>query len=111
MKVAAEMLRQWHREDPVRLLQAALWQAECLAEMAPELAKCGQSLRSTHPLQMSLAIGAAGVQLGPRALAVAADLNKAKGLSMRKACAVFRELRDCPGRDASKHVTFYAGLN
>src|SRR5208283_6048441 len=47
---------------------------------------------STHPLQMSLAIGAAGVQLGPRALALAADLNKAKGLPMRKTCAV---LRDC----------------
>src|SRR5271157_5503430 len=165
MKVAAEMLRQWHREDPVRLLQAALWQAERLAEMAPKLpgrerghpgafrrkpdhidedievqlcfcphcggtqfkdhnaieqliedippvrpqvtrlttyqatcVQCGQSLRSTHPLQMSLAIGAAGVQLGPRALAVAADLNKAKGLSMRKACAV---LRDCFGLQLS----------
>src|ERR1700719_1894446 len=53
---------------------------------------CGQSVRSKHPLQMSLAIGAAGVHLGPRALALAADLNKAKGLSMRKSCAV---LRDC----------------
>src|ERR1700724_835905 len=53
---------------------------------------CGQSVRSQHPLQMSLAIGAAGVQLGPRALALAADLNKAKGLPMRKTCAV---LRDC----------------
>ena len=41
---------------------------------------------------MSLASGAAGVQLGPNALALAADLNKAKGLSMRKTCAV---LRDC----------------
>jgi hypothetical protein len=41
---------------------------------------------------MSLAIGAAGVQLGPRALALAADLNKAKGLSMRKTCRI---LRDC----------------
>src|ERR1700693_6223605 len=29
---------------------------------------CGQSVRSKHPLQMSLAIGAAGVHLGPRAL-------------------------------------------
>jgi transposase len=43
---------------------------------------------------MSLASGAAGVQLGPRALALAADLNKAKGLSMRKTCAV---LQDCLG--------------
>ena len=53
---------------------------------------CGQTVRSQHPLQMSLAIGAAGVQLGSRALALAADLNKAKGLSMRKTCAVLREL-------------------
>ena len=55
-------------------------------------ARCGQNVRSSHPLQMSLAIGAAGVQLGPRALALAADLNKAKGLSMRKTCVI---LRDC----------------
>src|ERR1700719_4309573 len=214
MNCSAAILRQWRREDPDRLLQAALSQAECLAEMAPELdalraenaslhqqledktkriaqleeplaaaqraahrqaapfrvepqkralapkrpgrkrghprafrhqpdhidedleAKlcscphcggaqfkdqhtieqliedlppvrphvtrlttyqatcvgCGQSVRSQHPLQMSLAVGAAGVHLGPRALALAADLNKAKGLSMRKSCAV---LRDC----------------
>jgi hypothetical protein len=44
------------------------------------------------------AIGAAGVHLGPRALALAADLNKAKGLSMRKTCAV---LRDCFGLQLS----------
>jgi len=61
-------------------------------------AGCGQSVRSSHPLQMSLASGAAGVHLGPRALALAADLNKAKGLSMRKTCAV---LRDCFGLQLS----------
>lgn len=55
---------------------------------------CGEEVRSNHPLQMSLAVGAAGVQLGPHALAIAADLNKAKGLSMRKTCAV---LADCFG--------------
>src|SRR3984893_16976456 len=214
MKITAGILRQWHRENPARLLQAALLQAERLTEMAPELdalrtqnaslhqqlevktkriaqleealqaaqraahrqaapfrvepqkravapkrpgrkrghpgacrhkpevideslevqlcscpycggsqfkdphtieqliedipsvrphitrlttyqascVRCGQSVRSEHPLQMSLAIGAAGVQLGPGALALAADLNKAKGLSMRKTCAV---LHDC----------------
>jgi hypothetical protein len=37
MKVAAALLRQWHRDNPARLLQAALWQAERLAQMAPEL--------------------------------------------------------------------------
>ena len=56
--------------------------------------ECGEEVRSNHPLQMSLAVGAAGVQLGPHALAIAADLNKAKGLSMRKTCAV---LADCFG--------------
>jgi len=52
---------------------------------------CGQSVHSKHPLQMSVAIGAAGVHLGPRALALAADLNKAKGLSVLKTCAVLRD--------------------
>jgi hypothetical protein len=37
MKIAAAMLQQWHRENPARLLQAALSQAERLAQMAPEL--------------------------------------------------------------------------
>lgn len=220
MKIAAAMLRQWHREDPARLLQVALLQAERLSQIAPELealraqntwlhqqlevktkriaqleealeaaqgaahrqaapfrvepqkrvlapkrpgrkrghpgvfrrkpdhidehlevqlcrcphcggtqfkdhnaieqliedippvcphvtrlttfqatcVRCGQSVRSKHPLQMSLALGAAGIQLGPQALALAADLNKAKGLSMRKTCAV---LRDCFGLQLS----------
>ena len=37
MKITAGILRQWHRENPARLLQAALLQAERLTEMAPEL--------------------------------------------------------------------------
>jgi hypothetical protein len=49
---------------------------------------CQREVCSTHPLQVSRASGAAGVQLGPRALALACDLNKAKGLSMRKTVAV-----------------------
>ena len=49
---------------------------------------CQREVCSTHPLQVSRAGGAAGVQLGPRALALACDLNKAKGLSMRKTVAV-----------------------
>lgn len=73
-----------------RVTRLTTYQATCVG--------CGQSVRSTHPLQMSLAIGAAGVHLGPRALALAADLNKAKGLSMRKTCAL---LRDCFGLQLS----------
>lgn len=53
---------------------------------------CQTAVRSSHPLQVSLAQGAAGVQLGPRALGVAAQLNKQHGLTMRKTCAVLREL-------------------
>lgn len=52
---------------------------------------CQCAVCSTHPLQVSRAGGAAGVQLGPRALALACDLNKAKGLSMRKTAAVLRD--------------------
>lgn len=37
MKVAAGLLRQWSSENPARLPQAALWQAERLSEMAPQL--------------------------------------------------------------------------
>jgi len=68
------------------------WQAWC--------PQCGCAVCSTHPLQVSAAVGAAGVFLGPRALALICDLNKAKGLSVRKTCAVLHEhfgLRLSPG--------------
>src|SRR6516162_7679072 len=70
---------------PVRphVTRLSTYEATCM--------QCGHHVRSSHPLQMSLATGAAGVQLGPRALALAADLNKAKGVSMRKTCAVLRD--------------------
>jgi transposase len=53
---------------------------------------CQKAVRSTHPLQVSLAEGAAGVQLGPAALGLAAELNKKHGLTMRKTCAVLKQL-------------------
>jgi len=53
---------------------------------------CGQNVASSHPLQVSTACGAAGTHLGPRALALAACLNKGLGLTMRKTCAVLRDL-------------------
>ena len=52
---------------------------------------CQREVSSTHPLQVSRATGAAGVQLGARALALACDLNKAKGLSLRPSVAVLRD--------------------
>lgn len=53
---------------------------------------CDRDVRSAHPLQVSLAEGAAGVQLGPNALAIAVELNKVKGLSRRKTCATLQTL-------------------
>jgi transposase len=53
---------------------------------------CGTKCASTHPLQVSPAQGAAGVHLGPRALALAAELNRGMGLTMRKTCEALRRL-------------------
>jgi transposase len=53
---------------------------------------CKKQVRSTHPLQSSDAGGCAKVQLGPRALALAALLNKACGLTMRKTVRVIEQL-------------------
>ena len=70
---------------PVRphVTRLVTWRGTC--------ACCGE-VRSTHPLQTSAAQGAAAVQLGPRALAAAALLNKHLGLTMRKTCRVLRRL-------------------
>lgn len=62
--------------------------------------RCCGEVRSTHPLQVSTATGAAGTHLGQRALALAAWLNKHLGLTMRKTCRVLHEvlgLRITPG--------------
>jgi transposase len=52
---------------------------------------CGE-VCSRHPLQTSDAQGAAKVQLGPRALALATMLNKVHGLTMRKTCRVLEDM-------------------
>ena len=82
---------QYIEELPVvqpRVIQLTTEEADCPC--------CQKAVRSTHPLQVSLAQGAAGVQLGPRALGVAAQLNKQHGLTVRKTCAVLRELFQLP---------------
>jgi len=53
---------------------------------------CQQTVSSTHPLQVSPATGAAGTHLGPRALGLAAALNKDLKLTMRKTCRVLQEM-------------------
>jgi transposase len=51
---------------------------------------CGQRVQGRHPLQASDALGAAQVQLGPEALALAAELNKQMGLSLGHTAEVLK---------------------
>jgi transposase len=53
--------------------------------------RCGRRVQGRHPLQTSDAVGAAAVQLGPQALAVAASFNKHLGLSFSKIGTVFAD--------------------
>lgn len=50
---------------------------------------CGKRAQGRHPLQTSDALGAAGSQLGPNALALAAYLNKVGGMPYGKVTAFF----------------------
>jgi hypothetical protein len=52
--------------------------------------QCGP-VHSTHPEQVSTAVGAAGTHLGRNALGLAADLSKRFGLPMRKVCGILQD--------------------
>ncbi len=52
---------------------------------------CHQRVRSRHPEQISLASGAAGVLVGPRAKALAADLKHRLGVSYGKVSEVLQD--------------------
>jgi transposase len=54
-------------------------------------ARCGK-VRTTHPVQVSVARGSAGTHLGARALSLAAWLNKSLGLTLRKAARLLRTM-------------------
>jgi transposase len=54
--------------------------------------QCGERLQGRHELQTSNALGAAAVQLGPRAQAAMAWLNKSLGLAHGKVVKLFKEL-------------------
>jgi len=49
---------------------------------------CGRRVQGRHPRQASDAVGSAASQLGPRAVALATQLNKGLGLSHAKTAAV-----------------------
>ena len=51
--------------------------------------QCGQRVQGRNPRQTSDALGAAASQLGPRAVALAADMNKGLGLPYGKVKSIF----------------------
>jgi len=53
--------------------------------------QCGQPVQGRHPRQTSDASGAAASQLGPRAVALATQLNKGLGLPYGKTSAVLKQ--------------------
>jgi transposase len=57
-------------------------------------ARCGIAVASRHPEQVSTAIGAAAVSLGPRAKALASDLKHRLGVPYRKIADLFRTAFD-----------------
>jgi transposase len=52
--------------------------------------KCGRRVQGRHPEQTSDALGAAGSQIGPRAVAMAAELHKGLGLPLAKVRRIFQ---------------------
>jgi hypothetical protein len=111
---ALQPIEQFIEEIPPirpRVTRLVTYQGRCV--------RCG-SVHSSHPLQTSTAGGAAKVQLGPRAHALAAALNKQFGLTMRKTCRVLEHtagLRLSPGglaqavqRSAAKVAPAFASL-
>lgn len=53
--------------------------------------RCRRRVRSRHPEQISAAMGAAGVVVGPRAKALAADLKHRLGISYAKVCTLLND--------------------
>jgi len=62
-----------------------------LATYAGLCPRCGP-VRSIHPIQVSTATGAAGTHLGPRALALVAQLNKQFGVTTRTCVGILKAL-------------------
>jgi transposase len=66
-----------------KIVRLVTWSGKC--------EQCGPTY-STHPLQTTRAQGVARTHLGPRALALAALLNKHFGMTVRSSCKVLRNL-------------------
>jgi transposase len=90
-----------HCQHAVRLRRVALQYQEELPVQRPlvrafriaigECAHCHARVQGRHPWQTSDALGAAAVQLGPQAVALAVILNKQLGLSYGKITQLLRD--------------------
>jgi transposase len=87
--------------EAVRETQVAVQYQEDLPPVQPVVRRfdihigtcegCHRRVQGRHPFQTSDALGAAGVQLGPHAIALAVQLNKQFGVSFGKIATLFRE--------------------
>lgn len=59
-----------------------------------ECLQCGHRMKGRHPRQISQAVGAAGVQIGPRVISQATYLNKVGGLSYGKITAFLKQVAE-----------------
>jgi len=66
-------------------------QTTCFVTYSGYCRECRKRVRSQHPEQTSLATGAAGVLVGPRAKALAADLKHRLGVSYGKVSEVLND--------------------
>jgi transposase len=71
--------RQWQTDIPLQNATTT----EFVIDVA-RCTNCGRQLRARHVEQTSAAVGAAAVQIGPRATALAAKLNKECGVSFER---------------------------
>lgn len=84
-QVAFERSEPQYQEDIVRRTVV-----RCFEVAVGGCRRCGRRVQGRHPLQTSDALGAAQVQLGPEALALAAQLNKQMGLSLGHTAEVLK---------------------
>lgn len=80
--------RSWHEQIQIDLPQVKP-QVVRFRTQSGYCLGCGKRVRSRHPEQISQASGAAGVSIGPRAKALAADLKHRLGIPYRKISELF----------------------
>jgi transposase len=85
--VAEEVVMQYQTDLPAPRVQRTAFRIQ-----VGRCRRCGARVQGRHPRQSSDAVGAAQAQVGPRAIALAAELNKGLGLPYGKTAAVLQGL-------------------